>query len=136
MRIERDKDVEIPAEFVEYYNTDLSDDILSKIVTLRRAAGLRETVLDFTTVLGASNEGLLLYYTDKECFMFLSPSHMKVYLEDYTRNIPLDPKVVHTLDFAIKEDQEMIQEIVNFMNDDIRASTVKEFTNQVVRLFA
>lgn len=134
MRIERDKDVEIPAEFAEYYNTDLSDDILSKIVTLRRA-GLRDTVLDFTTILGASNEGLLLYYTDKECFLFLSPSYMKVYLEDYTRNIPLDPKIVHTFDFTIKEDQEMIQEIVNVMDDSTRSDTVKEFTKQVTNLF-
>lgn len=134
-RIQKDKDVEIPPEFAEYYNTDLSDDILSKIVTLRRAS-LRHTTIDFTTVLGASKEGLLLYYTDKECFILLTPQHMKVYLEDYTRNITLDPKMVHTFDFDVKEDKETIQDIVNVMDDDVNAGQVKSFAEEVTALFA
>lgn len=134
----RDKHISPPQQFAEHVNTNLSDEILSAIVKLRRKH-VRGSRIDKATILGASNEGILLYYKDYEFFMFLAPTVLQYYIDHVRENVRalplLAPNMKHTFEYDVLSNKGTIEDIVNVYYLDTHPEDVKEFVEEVVKLF-
>lgn len=131
-RIKRGTHIKVPSELAQYKNqAPLADETLSKILNLVQKY-MRDTIIHHSTVLGASDKGLLLYYDDREHFIFLSPTHMKVYMDESDYYLRLTEKVVHTFEYDITNHEEIIKDVINLMRYDADLYDIKEFVEKVL----
>lgn len=134
----RDKHITPPQQFAQYVNKTITDEILSEIVKLRKKH-VRNSRIDKATILGASQEGILLYYKDYEFFMFLAPTVLQYYIDDVSddeRALPLlAPNMKHTFEYDISSNKDTIEDIVNLYHLNTQSEDVKEFVEEVTKLF-
>jgi hypothetical protein len=131
-RIQRTANINIPSEFAQYKNNPpLADEILSKVINLVQKF-MRDTIIHHSTILGASDQGILLYYDVREHFVFLSPTHMKVYMDEFDDYLRLTEKVVHTFEYDNTKDEETIKDVINLMRYDADIVDIKAFVEKVL----
>jgi hypothetical protein len=131
-KIQRTANINIPSELAEYKNNPpLADETLSKVLNLIQKY-MRDTIIHHSTILGASDQGLLLYYNDREHFVFLSPTHVKVYMDEFDDYLRLTEKVVHTFEYDIINHEDIIKDVINLMRYDTDLYDVKEFVEKIL----
>lgn len=131
-KIQRTININIPSELAQYKNNPpLADEPLSKILNLVQKY-TRDSIIHHSTILGASDQGLLLYYDDREHFVFLSPTHMKVYMDEFDDYLRLSPKTIHTLEYDNTNHEEIIKDVINLMRYDADIVDIKAFVERVL----